>query len=252
MAEAHLSHAHSELATHEQLNTLPFPLKCGPLHQPVPHGVLVTAIKSEAAARGYTPGRGKYALARGGRRMFGVMELTQPDVTWEDRSMAIGFRNSIDTSLAITVVAGARVFTCDNMVLSGDGSALWHRNTIGLDLAAAIKAGFDKFLEHARALHYQIGELQFASLSDEAAKAKLFDLFARRVLPLRLFEPVERYYFQATSATPDCQPRSLWGLHNACTRGLKQLHPARAFTANMALGTAFGLSHVQAPVGSWS
>ena len=243
-----LSHRHSALATAAQLSALPPPIPRGPIHQPVAHGRLVAMLKMTALTRGYHISREEFALARNGQRLFGVMDLVRPPAVavsheWlNDRGLSIGFRNSTDESLAITMVAGVKVFVCDNLALSGDMIALQRRNTTGLDLAAELTDGFDRFLTHADALNVRITQLQGKPVTDLQAKARIFDLFAERVLPMRLFTDVGRCYFHPTEATPDCQPRTEWGLHNAFTRALKKLAPARAFTANVALGQAFGLS----------
>jgi len=137
------------------------------------------------------------------------------------------------------------VFVCDNLALSGDLIALQKRNTTGLDLPAAMSDGFDRYLVHTHALNQQIVELRRYLLSTAEAKARILDLFAERVLPMRLFHYVTRNYFNPTAAMPDCQPRTAWGLHNACTRALKLLTPARRFPVNVELGRAFGLRDVR-------
>jgi hypothetical protein len=239
-----LSHRGSTFATEAQLEALPPPVSRGPIHQPVPHAQLVGMLKGAALTRGFDVVRGEFALGRKGQRLFGVMDLepSARPIAKSDHGMSIGFRNSTDESLAITVVAGARVFVCDNLVLSGELIALQRRNTTGLDLSAALLAGFDRYLTHVNALDYQIAQLQTVEVSDLEAKAKIFDIFAQRVLPPRLFRKVDWFYFHPTSEMTDCQPRTLWGVHNACTRVLRELPQERAFTANVALGRVFGLT----------
>lgn len=235
-------HNHSTLATETELDALPEPVRRGNVHTPVPHGLLVKAIKVAAEARGYEVTRGKYALGRNAQRMFGVLDLVPPGVgNPEDRGVALGFRNSTNSRFGITVVAGSRVFVCDNLALSGDLIALKRRNTSGLDLEEAMLDGFDRFIAHVRVFDRQIERLQATPLTPAMAKQQIYDLFAHRVLPLRLFQDVTRYYFRPDDEMTDCRPRSLWGLHNSCTRALKKLTPTRAFHANIALGQTFGL-----------
>lgn len=238
--------AHSAaLVTATDLNDLPAPLPRGSFHQPVPHASLVRSLQVAALAHGYVVKRQQLALGRAGHRLFGVMDLLPPPSVprHEDRGLAIGFRNSTDESLGIRMVAGVRVVVCDNLALSGDLIALKRRNTTGLDLEAALRDGFDRYLLYASALDRQLVELQETPLSTLEAKARIVDLFAAKVLPLRLFRHVTRYYFNPDEGMTDCQSATRWGLLNACTRALKRLPPVRAFHANIALGQFFGLSH---------
>lgn len=242
-----LSHK-NPLVTHDELKNLGTPEPRGSVHQPIPHHLLVSALRVEAMERGYDVTREELALGMNGSALFGVLDLMPAGVvvaerlSATERGLSLGFRNSVNSTLAIKVVAGARVFVCDNLALSGDLIALQRRNTRGLDLEAALKEGFDKFLKHASALDRHVARLQAAAITDMAAKARVFDLFAQRVMPVHLFDDVNANYFRPTEKMTDCQPRTEWGLHNAFTRALKKLAPTRAFAANVALGQMFGMT----------
>lgn len=238
---AHTGKAH--LVTMEQLKALPTPEPLGTHHEPIPHCILAMALEIEAMERGYSVTRSQYALGMNGSALFGVMDLMPTGVVVaEERGLSLGFRNSTNSALAIKVVAGNRVFVCDNLALSGDMIAVLRRNTTGLDLEAAIKIGFEKFQQHASSLDRQIMILQAKMISDIEAKARVFDIFANRILPVHLFDDVEKFYFHPTDDMTDCQPRSEWGLHNAFTRAIKKMRPITGFEATVGLGRAFGLS----------
>ena len=238
-----MTHTGSALVSAAALADLPMPIARGPMHQPVPHAALVRALNDVACTNGYTVVREQLAISRTGRRLFGVLDLVPPaDVpTHEARDFAIGFRNSTDTSLAICLVAGVRVTVCDNLLLSGDLIALKKRNTSHLDLYAELDEGFNRYLAHTRTLDLQIAAMQDAALTDAEAKLKIFEIFAHKLLPLRLFAPVVENYFSPGATMTDCQPRTLWGLHNSFTRATKALRPARSFEASADLGRIFGL-----------
>ena len=238
-----LIHKKSALVSLQQLKALPIPISLGAQHNPVPHHLLIETLRVEAEERGYSVEREQYALGMNGSALFGIMDLMPAGVTaneaHEERGLSLGFRNSTNATLAIKVVAGTRVFVCDNLALSGDLIAVLRRNTKGLDLGEALKAGFDKFLQHATSLDLQIMRLQATAITDLEAKARVFDIFAAKVVPVHLFDDVELHYFRPEDT--DCQPRTAWGLHNAFTRAMKKLVPTSAFNANVALGRAFGM-----------
>lgn len=238
-----ISSAKSQLVSAAQLEQLPPPPSRGPVHQPIPHWLLAKVLRVEAEERGYDVRREQFALGMRGSALFGVMDLMPQGVvaTESERGLSIGFRNSTNSTLAIKVVAGTRVFVCDNLALSGDLIAVLRRNTVNLDLESALRQGFDKFLKHATTLDIQIARLQATAITDMEAKARVFDIFAAKVVPVHLFDDVERFYFHPEDAMTDCQPRTAWGLHNAFTRAMKSLPPARSFSANVDLGRAFGM-----------
>lgn len=220
---------------------LPAPQALGPRHKPVSHARLFAAICAEVVTRGFMVARSQLALGAKGAALFGVLDLLPVNgATSTERALSFGFRNATDESMGIRAVAGSRVFVCDNLALSGDVFAISRKNTTGLDLGYAIACGFDKFLQHAATHELQIVRLQGIQLDDTRAKAIAYDVFAARIVPARLFDDVTEFYFRQTDDRPDCLPRTLWGLHNAFTRAMKDLTPLRSFGANTSLGRHFG------------
>ncbi len=226
----------SKLTTIEALRTMPDPLALGPNHKPIPHAVLVDGLLNEVGRRGYDVINTQLALGHKGDALFGVINLKGGN---DQQSMALGFRNSVDRSMGIQGVAGATVFVCDNMALSGSVFAFKRKNTTGLDFGAMVANGFDRFLTHAEAFEAQVLRLSGVSVSADKAKALIYDVFAARVLPVRLFDDVNRFYFDAADETvPEIASNrgNVWGVHNAFTRAMKDLSPVRQFGATVALG----------------
>lgn len=225
------------------LRALPQPPALGPMHKPVPHAVLVEAIEAEADQRGFAVEREQLALARDGHALFGVLDLAPKHglLKREDRGVAFGFRNSTDASIAVQGVAGSHVFVCDNLTLSGSVFAFKRKNTTGLDLGDAVARGFDKFLQQTEVLDAEIVELEETPLNDTQAKELAYEVFAERIVPVRLLDDVNRFYFDPQPEMTDCMPRSKWGLYNAFTRAMRDLSPQRLFGASVALGKFFRL-----------
>ena len=61
------------------------------------------------------------------------------------------------------------------------------------------------------------------------------------ILPIRYFKQVAQSFFSPAAEMTDVQPRTMWALHNAFTRAVRQMAPAPAFEATTALGKFFGL-----------
>src|SRR6266850_7619181 len=88
-------------------------------YHPVPYDRFVEEVKLHVPRFGLKVRSEQFALAREGSQMFGVLTCAngKPDA---DYAMAIGLRNSYDRSLSVGLVAGMRVFCCDNLAFSGE------------------------------------------------------------------------------------------------------------------------------------
>jgi hypothetical protein len=149
-------------------------------------------------------------------------------------SAALAFRHANDKSAAMKMYAGVSVFVCDNMALSGDEIILNRKHTTRLNVAAELTKAFDRYHDGALVLQRHIGELKRAPLSLGDAQQKLFELFYRRMLPVRLLVPVTDNYLSQADRTD-------WGLLNALTLHAKTLPPQSNIRAHVRLGRYFGL-----------
>jgi hypothetical protein len=84
----------------------------------VPYPRYVEEVKLHVPRFGLTVESEEYALARGGNQMFGVLTCRNGQVA--DWGLAIGLRSSYDRSIAVELVAGSRVFVCDNLAFHGE------------------------------------------------------------------------------------------------------------------------------------
>lgn len=243
MATSSLNPYKGRIVSLDELHAMPTGPSLGPRHLPMNFGQFADALKHEAESRDYRITKEQYALGGKNHRVFGVMNLELRGVVQHvERTLALGFRSSDNKSLGAVLVAGTSVAVCENLSLSGDMVAMKKKNTTGLRIAEALKDAFDKFKQHASALDIQIARLQATEINDEQAKGLAYDVFAKRIVPMHLFDDVDAYYFRPTADMTDCTPRTKWGLVNAFTRAFKKLSPDAAFGYNVALGRVLGLS----------
>jgi hypothetical protein len=234
-----VAHSGARIVTQEQLRALPTPVGT-PTFKPVPHYVLVETLLDRLGGRSLAIERMQLAVSANDMQVFGALDLGDSPIPGMGR--ALGFRAANDKSLSIQVVAGGRVFVCDNLSLSGQAIVLRRKHTRGLSLGFEINAALDRYVGAQDAFEMSIEGLVGALLTDQEAKARIFDLAYTGVVPGSLFDEIGRNYFEAASLKlEDCAPRTAWGLHNAATRAVKALSPASAFTTTMALGRAFGI-----------
>ncbi len=205
--------------------------------KPVKHSHFVEALLEGLDRRGMRVDRAQYAVSHQGMRLFGTLAFGEG----EDYERCLGFRASNDKTFPLQIVAGLGVLVCDNLALSGDVVALKRKHTSGLDLGKEVTAGIDSYLFQQELTEQRVARIKEICLSNTAAKAAIYDLFQQRVIPSRLFQPIHHTYFEPEDTWKDCKPRSVWGLHNACTRVAKRLDMSQKFAMTLALGGHFNL-----------
>ena len=242
-----IAHAGATKVGRDVLQALPKPEPKGPRHHPVPHIDLVESIERAASDRGLEIDREEFAVQRGADLIFGVMDFKRVPgmfdrlLPGEDGCLSLGFRAGNGRRMSLQAVAGARVFVCDNLCFSGDMIALQRKHTTGLNLDVEIDAALDRYLAHAGKLSDELNRLGDTEVSDDEAKVVIFDAFEGGALPPTKLPHVIANYFHPTAAMTDCQPRTLWGVHNACTRIVRDMKPRPAFEATTLLGKLFGI-----------
>ena len=223
----------------EELKEVPVPEPTRSWH-PIGHHRLVRAVKNSLDGNFYNIREERHGIKGDrGQQYFGVLHLENK--INEDMGLSIGLRNSTDRSLSAGVVFGEQVFVCDNLILSGSEFVLQRKHTTFLNLAEVVSNGLNRFLAQTETLGRGIDRLKDTPLSDGAAKQHVFDVFNAGALPLHLFDDVARLYMQPKPGHLDCQPRSLWGLVNACTRAIQVLRPQAQFNASLNTGRHFQL-----------
>lgn len=231
----------SHFVAYEALRNLPEPESMGSRHLPVPHWKLVDTIRDQVADRGWTVHKEKLGISQKGKRLFGTMQLRGPD-TMDGMDTCFGFRSSTNQSFAIRGVAGSRIFVCDNLVLSGDEFVLNRKSTTLLNLPQMVSVALNKFIDQGKQLLLDIDLMKQNWIDNQTAKLRIFNLFHQGAMPLHLFDNVCGNYFSPQDEHVDCQPRTMWGLHNACTRAIKLLKPAAQFSASIDVGRQFHLA----------
>ena len=237
-------HAGGIRRTREELATLSTPPPTA-TWKPVPHAELVRELIRGLDAQGVTVVRDEYAtMGRDDARLFGSMDLRIPDLETPDFGMGLGLRGANDKSMAIQVVAAARVFVCDNWAFSGSAGAIFlrKRHTSRLDLAVVVPQAIDTFLEKAGAFRLDLDRMKDFTLTASRAKTFIHDAFtgSSPILPLRCLPRVSGLYFNDDDQRAKFPDRSLWSLNNAFTEAVKRLKPVPQQNCGIRIGRYFG------------
>lgn len=229
-------HAGGWKATRADLASVPVP-DATDTWCPVPYGRFLEEVQLHIPRFGLTVVDTQLALARDGKQMFGVLTCENGHASTHYR-LAIAIRNSYDRSLAAELVAGARVFVCDNLAFHGEASvSRKHTVNVFRDLPDLIyrmlssvsvmrvrmdneiQAMTNRVLENAEAHHLMI----------EAVKS---DAFPASKLP-KVIDAYEHPEHE------DFAPRTAWSLYNAFTQVQKARSPQAQIDDTLRLTQVF-------------
>jgi hypothetical protein len=206
---------------------------------PVPYGRLIEEVKLHVPRFGLRVVREDYALAREGAQMFGVLTCENGTVN-RTYALAIGLRSSYDRSLAVELVAGSRVFCCDNLAFHGEaGARVRRKHTVNVfrDLPDLIYRMLNEVSVMKDRMAEEITTMQSRILSNYQAEHIMVETIRRGVLPAsrlpKLLEVYEKPMHQ------DFIPNSAWALFNAYTELEKSRSPASQMDGTLRLTACF-------------
>lgn len=235
-----ITHAGARKVTEDELSGIVTPPQMGPRHKPVPHIEVVKALQKGLSQKGLAITRAEYAVGeRDGEyvdtTLFGVFDVA-PFVAGETPTMApdatqgfaMGFRSNNTMKRALRVVAGQRVFVCDNLTLAGDEIVMRKLHTLNLDLESEALSSIDRFIQATQNLKAETTRFHNQIIPLLAVKQVMYEFFVEKVLPLKMMPKVDQILFHPTAEMTDIQDfnhddmRSLWNIHNAVTRVLRE------------------------------
>ena len=205
-------------------------------HRPLAHAEFIDLIEERLGTHKIAIAKCEVAVMSDGMKLFGTLVLKR---ALDDLAFAMGFRAANDKSMAVELVAGFRVFCCDNMSLSGDAEVLWAKHSGGLNPRTAIFGGVDRAIGKFAVLQNNVSLLKDTTITDEQAKATIFDALKMGVINQNQVLPIGMEYLEPTHA--EFEPRTKWSLHNAFTEKFKDLRPNVALESTQLLGSLFAL-----------
>jgi Domain of unknown function (DUF932) len=137
--------------------------------KPVAHRQFIESILEQSDRSGLTLKSEGYGLTRHGHRLFGVLAFEQS----AEHGFCIGIRNSHDKTMTAGIVAGARIFVCDNLAFSG-AFQVKRKHTSGIDISAIVCDAFKQLPDQIENLFKNLERLKVEGLSDDEARAVIF------------------------------------------------------------------------------
>ena len=201
-------------ATKADLASVPVPDPTGSYH-PVPYSRFVEEVELHVPRFGLTIQSQHFALAREGNQMFGVLTCTNGHNAG-DYALAVGLRNSYDRSLSVGLVAGTRVFCCDNLAFSGEVQ-MHRKHTVNVfrDLPDLIYRMLSQVAVLKARTDEEIAGMKVLPMSQERAHHLMVETVTANVLPAsRLPKVIEAW---EEPRHEEFAPRTAWSLFNTFT-----------------------------------
>jgi hypothetical protein len=223
-------------ATKADLASVPVPEPTESYH-PVPYGRFVEEVELHVPRFGLKILSSQYALAREGGQMFGVLTCTNGHNAG-DYALAIGLRNSYDRSLSVGLVAGTRVFCCDNLAFSGEVQ-MYRKHTANVfrDLPDLIYRMLSQVTVLKARTDEEIAGMKALPTSQERAHHLMIEAVQANVLSAsRLPKVIEAW---EDPRHEEFAPRTAWSLFNAFTEIQKDGSPRAQMDSSLRLSSLF-------------
>jgi hypothetical protein len=181
---------------------------------PVSHAKVVTALESAVEERGLAVVNKNYSLTQNGGRMFGSWQIDSGDPKY---NYSLGFRNSIDQSMALGMVAGNHIMVCSNMQFSGD-YITFRKHTGGLDLDELVymaNKAIEITMTKMGAFHAWHESLHEVPVSVNQGKILTFDFMKKGVIAPSQFKAYGEMVKEEYEESREC---SLYTYHGGVTR----------------------------------
>jgi hypothetical protein len=215
--------------------------------QPIAHTHLIEEVERIIAVNGLRILGEGHSLSHGGNRYFGLFQMGNGQVH-HDYAWILGLRNSHDKVFPAGLVAGAKVFICDNLSFSGEISvSRKHTTFISRDLPMFIERAIGRLMEKWHSQDERIEAYKNTGLTDTAAH----DLLVRG-LDVGAMTPTQLPKVLKDWREPrheEFAARTLWSLFNCFTETLKggiTVLPARTQALHGLLDSYAGLNVVDA------
>ena len=173
----------------------------------------------------------KFGLARHGQHMFATYTFKNDE---DEVGMSIGFRNSYDKSMSIGVCVGAKVFVCENLMMTGEvtfmrkhtGNILDELNSL---IFKVLYNSEDKFVQ----LQEDKESMKEIPINNQRAWETMGVLFGKGIINTPQISIMRKEWKNPSHDAFDDD--SLWSLYNAGTEALKTCSPTRMMSSHIKL-----------------
>lgn len=208
---------------------------------PLPHRHLVEEVEGQLTCAGFDLLGATHALSHEGHRYFGILEIASHGVPLDPEKphgWVVGLRNSHDKTFPAGLVAGTRVFVCDNLAFTGlIQIRRKHTRFAVRDLRQLTARAVGQLGDRLLQIDQRIDAYRTLKLRDRDAHDLVIRASdCRAIVPSQIPEVVAHW---RKPEHQEFRPRTGWSLFNAFTEVLKQSNPQTAIARSEALHGLF-------------
>jgi hypothetical protein len=181
-------------------------------YYPLAHSHFIERVEANLAFHNYKVVGESHGLSHDGDRYFGTMQVSAGG----DYGLILGLRNSHDKRFPAGLVAGSRVFVCDNLAFSGEVSlARRHTKNIIRDLPGRITDVMGQLKQFYLHQEEQIAAYKQCEIGNDRACAIMIEAAKSRIIGYTKVPHVLEQW--EGSEHEEFAPRTAWSLFNAFT-----------------------------------
>jgi len=206
---------------------------------PLPHRHLVVEVENQLTDAGFQLLGQTHAISHGGHRYFGILEVSQfgtmPD---NGHGWVVGLRNSHDKTFPAGLVAGTRVFVCDNLSFSGlIQIRRKHTRFAARDLRQLTARAVGQLGTRLGQMDNRIAAYRDLRLTDSRAHDLVVRATDCRAITTSQIPSVLTHW--RNPEHEEFRARNAWSLFNAFTEVFKEINPHTAIRRGDALHGLF-------------
>jgi len=232
-----LLHCGGEVVSRGELLGVPTPQGTRTWY-PMSHGTILDEVETQLRGCGFQITNETHALSHGGARYFGVLSVTVIGRSNRDFGWVVGLRNSHDQKYPAGLVAGTRVFVCDNLAFSGEVRiSRKHTRYAERDLRHLTARAVGQLGERFMGLDQRVTRYKSTDIDDPRAHDMVIRAVdAAAITPAQIPDVLEHWRKPEHEAF---LPRTAWSLFNAFTEVHKTVNPHTALRRGEALHGLF-------------
>jgi hypothetical protein len=202
---------------------------------PLPHHELVEEVETQLGDAGFNLLGQSHAISHEGNRYFGLLEVSQfGNSPQNGHGWVVGLRNSHDKTFPAGLVAGTRVFVCDNLAFSGlIQIRRKHTRFAVRDLRQLTARAVGQLGTHLVQLESRIEAYRGTPLNDSRAHDLVIKATDCRAITTSQIPEVLAHWRKPPHE--EFRPRNAWSLFNSFTEAFKGINAHTAIARGEAL-----------------
>lgn len=208
------------------------PANAGNRWQNIQHKPLVDMLVDEMQRNRFEIVDQQFAVGgKDNTELYAAFNLTIPghDAP-EGMTYSMGLRHSTAMKFAITMSAGARVFICENGMMTGE-FVLGRKHTTGINLREELRRGVQNYVAEIDKTQSVIDGLKARALTRAWSNGIMMQAGRTGVLPFSHIGMVDAEYRNPSPDNPEAEGNTGWSLYNAFTYVIKKSSPAHQLDA---------------------